>query len=116
MLCASAGQQQSEPQQQHGPLRSRSTTPRAGAQRLGTGRSSSPELADFLDAAAVALWHVPYLRERLTSLQVIALGRCGVWSQTASISACWQSDETSRAAMHAELPHPVYRSLQAWIL
>ena len=64
-----AGQQHFE-QPQHGPLRSRSTTPRAGVQRASNGRSSSPELADFLDAAAVALWHVPFLRERLTSLQV----------------------------------------------
>jgi len=61
------GQQQFE--QQHGPLRSRSTTPRAGAQRAANKRSCSPELADFLDAASVALWHIPFLRERLTSLQ-----------------------------------------------
>ena len=87
---APAGQQQFEQQQQHGLLRSRSTTPRAGAQRPGNGRSSNPELADFLDAAAVALWHIPYLRERLTSLQVIcACKMCGLhlWRESSSVSA-----------------------------
>ena len=62
-----------EQQQQHGPgpIRSRSSTPRVGGPaRAPNGRTSSPELSDFLDAASVALYSVPYLRERLVNLQV----------------------------------------------
>ncbi|CAK0744637.1 hypothetical protein CVIRNUC_001563 [Coccomyxa viridis] len=65
-----------EQQQQHGPgpIRSRSSTPRAGGPvRAPNGRTSSPELSDFLDAASVALYSVPYLRERLVNLQVNVL-------------------------------------------
>ena len=89
-----AGQQQhfeQQQQQQHGPLRSRSTTPRAGAQRAGNGRSPSPELADFLDAAAVALWHIPYLRERVTSLQVkCAFKALACVEDSWSVDLSWQ--------------------------
>ena len=67
-----------EQQQQHGPgpIRSRSSTPRAGGPvRAPNGRTSSPELSDFLDAASVALYSVPYLRERLVNLQVSVTDR-----------------------------------------
>lgn len=87
-----AGQQQQFEQQQQGAaLRSRSTTPRAGGPQRATNgaRTPSPELADFLDAASVALWHVPFLRERLMSLQVRSSQPCEVCAKgEGKLQAC----------------------------
>ena len=73
MSYVGTGQPFEQQQQPHGPgpIRSRSSTPRAGGPvRAPNGRTSSPELSDFLDATSVALYSVPYLRERLVNLQV----------------------------------------------
>ena len=62
--------------------------------RAPNGRTSSPELSDFLDAASVALYSVPYLRERLVNLQVSFADRGallgGLMSADDVLLVCWR--------------------------